>query len=469
MKSIIFGIGNYYQEQKEKLYRFNEIEIMAFTDNNSLLWGQKLNDILIISPDKIQTFEYDNILIMSIHVCDIYKQLRSLGVDEKRIVSWERFCKEQRKNDIRLIGAVKNEETIRKKVLIVTQDLKYDGGSLAAIYAAKALNDSRLSVVLMAPNGNETLIREVTKQGIVIAICPSLPYIFEIQKRWIEQFDAVIVNLFTMVESAFEISKIRPTLWWIHEASIIYKPIMMKYIACFQQFDMSKISIYAVSDIARQNFNREYKHAIRNTLSVSIPDVAGINSDEKSRTEKIVFAIIGTVHPLKAQDIFLKSASIVGNEMKSEFWVIGKIEDNEYCQNIKEMAANIESVKVLGELTRADIEKCFRDIDVLVCVSQEETLSITVIEAMMSGKVCITTENTGISDYIRNEVNGFVIPHNNITALTEKMQWIIENRDRAQKIGQEARKTYEKYFTMDVFGKNIQKALIEIIEKWSGS
>lgn len=343
MKSIIFGIGNYYQEQKEKLYRFNEIEIMAFTDNNSLLWGQKLNDILIISPDKIQTFAYDNVLIMSIHVCDIYNQLRSLGVDEKRIVSWEQFCKEQRKNDIRLIGAVKKEDTIRKKVLIVTQDLKYDGGSLAAIYAAKALNDSRISVALMVPNGNETLIREVTKQEIVIAICPSLPYIFEIQKRWIEQFDAVIVNLFTMVESAFEISKIRPTLWWIHEASIIYKPIMMKYIACFQQFDMSKISIYAVSDIARQNFNREYKHAIRNTLSVSIPDVAGINSDEKCRTEKIVFAIIGTVHPLKAQDIFLKSASIVGNEMKSEFWVIGRMEDNEYCRNIKEMAVNIES------------------------------------------------------------------------------------------------------------------------------
>ena len=91
MKSIIFGIGNYYQEQKEKLYCFNEIEIMAFTDNNSLLWGQKLNDILIISPDKIQTFEYDNILIMSIYVCEIYNQLRSLGVDEKRIIIWEQF------------------------------------------------------------------------------------------------------------------------------------------------------------------------------------------------------------------------------------------------------------------------------------------------------------------------------------------------------------------------------------------
>ena len=176
MKSIIFGIGNYYQEQKEKLYCFNEIEIMAFTDNNSLLWGQKLNDILIISPDKIQTFEYDNILIMSIYVCEIYNQLRSLGVDEKRIIIWEQFYKEQLKDTIQLFGMVKKEE-VRKKVLIVTQDLKYDGGTLAAIYAAKSLNDSGISVVLMAPDGNEALIREVTKQGIIIAVCPSLPYI----------------------------------------------------------------------------------------------------------------------------------------------------------------------------------------------------------------------------------------------------------------------------------------------------
>ena len=468
MKSIIFGIGNYYQEQKEKLYCFNEIEIMAFTDNNSLLWGQKLNDILIISPDKIQTFEYDNILIMSIYVCEIYNQLRSLGVDEKRIIIWEQFYKEQLKDTIQLFGMVKKEE-VRKKVLIVTQDLKYDGGTLAAIYAAKSLNDSGISVVLMAPDGKKALIREVTKQGIIIAVCPSLPYIFEVQKKWIMQFDAVIVNLFTMVESAFEISKIRPTIWWIHEASIIYKTIMMKYVVCSQQFDMSKISIYAVSDIAKQNFNREYKNAVVNILSVGIPDVADINSDEKCRTKKLVFAIIGTVYPLKAQDIFLKAASIVGNEMKSEFWVIGRMEDNEYCRNIKDMAARIESVKVLGELTRTDIERCFRDIDVLVCVSQEETLSMTVIEAMMLGKVCITTENTGIADYIQNGVNGFVIPYNNVTALIDKMQWIIKNRYKAEKIGREARKIYEKYFTMDTFSKNFQKALNEIIERWSDS
>jgi len=87
----------------------------------------------------------------------------------------------------------------------------------------------------------------------------------------------------------------------------------------------------------------------------------------------------------------------------------------------------------------------------------------------MLGKVCITTENTGIADYIQNGVNGFVIPYNNVTALIDKMQWIIKNRYKAEKIGREARKIYEKYFTMDTFSKNFQKALNEIIERWSDS
>ena len=59
MKVIIFGIGNYYREQKEMLDSIDDIEIIAFADNNVSLWNKKVDEIIVISPSLIPTFEYE--------------------------------------------------------------------------------------------------------------------------------------------------------------------------------------------------------------------------------------------------------------------------------------------------------------------------------------------------------------------------------------------------------------------------
>ncbi len=468
MKVIVFGIGRYYREQKEKLDNFNEIEIMAFTDNNALLWNKEVDGIIVIPPDRIQTLEYNNILIMSMYVSEIYMQLLVLGVEEKRIIAWGRFYMESQQGKIEIFGAGKNREITKQKVLIISQKLYYDGGTWAAIYAARSLIKNGIYVRLAVPGGNEELIREATEKGMEVAVCPTLPYIFDTDKKWIQQFDVVIVNLFTMLESAYEINKFCPMLWWIHEAALIYEPFMMKYYPTSEYVKKtSEMNIYAVSNMAKQNFNSKVSNLVKKTLAIGIPDEAGFMDEEISEDKKTVFAIIGTVHILKAQDIFVKAAFQTGNLEKLEFWIIGRMDDDKYCQSIKEMAADVNSIKILGELTRKEMNKVYPEIDVLVCASHEETLSMAIIEAMMFKKACITTDRTGIAEYIENGVNGFVIPANDVDALADKMLWLAEDRNRIKRLGEAARKTYEKYFTLDIFGENLRKALRETKARWS--
>ena len=466
MKTIVFGVGNYYREQKEKLDSLDDIEVIAFADNNASLWNKKVNGITVISPDLIQTFEYDKIMIMSIYVCAIYKQLLTLGVDEDRIIIWDRFYKSLLQGSMRMFGTARNDIAGKQKVLIISQELNYDGGTLASIYAAMALKDRGIPVILSVPNGNQKLINEVAKKGVEIVLCPSLPYIFDADKKWFQQFDIVIVNLFTMIESAYEINKFCPVLWWLHEASQTYKTAMAKYIACLHMRTITEMSIYAVSDIAKRNFNNEMKDIVKKKLTIGIPDMANLISRKKREDGKMIFAIIGTIHSLKAQDIFVRAASMADGGDKSEFWMIGRSIDKEYFEKVCKIAAGVNSVRILGELSREEINKTFSDIDVLVCASHEETLSMTVIEAMMHGKACITTANTGIAEYIENGVNGFVISNNNVDALAEKMQWLAEHREKAEEMGVAARKTYERYFTMDVFAQNLENALRETVQKW---
>lgn len=459
MKTIVFGVGNYYQEQKGNLKSFDEIEVIAFSDNNAAVWNQKMDGIIVIPPHSIVNFEYDRILVMSIYACEIYDQLLRLGVTEKKIVIWDRFYRKTLHRNLKMPEAIK-EGGRNRKVLIISQALGYDGGAFAAIYAASALRDSGASVTLMVPGGDKRLIEEAAKKGMEIVIQPSLPYILEPDREWICWFDDVIVNLFTMAESACEISKFCSVHWWIHEASVCYKTVMALYPSCKHINDILAVHIYAVSNVAMRNFNHFLGVGrCKRILPIGIPDMAGVEKKERPFHSSAIVAVIGSVNRLKAQDIFLEAVSMLDDTNETEFWVIGKRHDQYYSEKIEKMAAGIKSVKLLGELTRERIHEAFQKIDVLVCASHEETLSLTVIEGMMYGKVCITTDTTGAAEYIENGVNGFVIPSNNAVALKEKLEWVLANISSLGNVRMNARKTYEKYFSMHVFGRNLESVL----------
>lgn len=107
----------------------------------------------------------------------------------------------------------------------------------------------------------------------------------------------------------------------------------------------------------------------------------------------------------------------------------------------------------------------YSDIDVIVSASRMDSLPIVMTEGMMYEKVCIASDMTGTSDYIENGKNGFIVPCENIDALCERMEWIIDNQDRLSDIRKKARKTYEDYFTMEQFEMRLEKMFEEAKRK----
>ena len=47
------------------------------------------------------------------------------------------------------------------------------------------------------------------------------------------------------------------------------------------------------------------------------------------------------------------------------------------------------------------------------------------------------------------------------TSWQKKMWGVVENRARLEEIGKEARKVYQSYFSMEVFGKNLERIINE--------
>lgn len=467
MKIVIFGAGKFYQEKKHKIPA--KFEIVAFLDNNSQYQGKKIDGHLVVAPNEILQLSYDKIVLMSTSEEAMKSQLIELGVDKKDIWYWERFASEICRGELRFYCGNRNIKNCGKRVLIISTHLSYSGGPLAAVYAAKVLQDRDYVVFLTAPSGDERFIDEAIKVGLNIALCPALPYVHKEELIWIEQFDVVLVNVFPMILCACEISKIRPVLWWIHESEeSLYYNIINKFEGNIEKEQMEKITIYGVSRVAQSKFNFCFSNNIKKILPYGIPDQIEKNSYSNNIENQLVFAMIGTVHRGKAQDVFVNAIELIDAKEKKnvQFLIIGFIGIDEYSNEIKKSASRESTIKITGLLTRSELSKAYEKIDVIVCPSLEDSLPIVVTEGMMQEKVCIVSDMTGTAEYIEDGKNGLLCKAGDSEDLCEKIRWVIKNRKKLPEMGREARKVYEEYFTMDSFGQRLEESLEEAIDNF---
>lgn len=461
MKLVIFGAGKYYLNRKEQLFRLcEEAEIVCYIDNkadeNTIFEGRK-----VLKPYQLNNIIYDKILLMSKNYLEMRSQLIALGCLEESIWTWDQFICEMSHGKFQFFGGESGYKKGRS-ILIISTDLGYNGGSIAAAYAAKELSN-RYEVVLAAPRGDIKFVKEMVAYGISILICPAIPYLGNEEIHIIKKFDVIIVNVFQLLPVVCQVSKLCPTFWWIHEPKHFYKQVFAKYPQYENVNSFKKVNIKAVSKIAQSGFNSYYPQRIFDTMAYGIPDM-GICERHERKT--ITFALVGAVIENKAQDIYIQAAKLLDTPIDISFRIIGSIGEDNYCNKIRHLVENDMRFKIEGKCTREEMAKIYREIDVVVCPSWEDSLPIVMTESMMYGKVCIASDKTGTADFIEDGVNGLICKAGDVANLSSKMQWILDNTDKLDEMGRKARKTYEEHFTMDKFSNRLEAAIQETIEMY---
>lgn len=451
MKIVIFGTGKAYRENKD---RFDSTdEITAFLDNDQKKQGEFLDCIAIYPPVKIKTLDYEKIVIMSDYAVEMREQLLTLGCSADSLIHYREYFSEK---DETIVPPDFGGEENKKSCLIITSKLGYHGGAMVAVYAAGELIRRGYRVVIAAPDGNDRFMEEFREMGIMFWLNRNLPYLRWKQLSWVMAFRKVIVNTYPMILCALEIGGGRPVSLWLHESNNMY-PTMRYWIDCIREGIFNKnIKLCAVSSNARQNFIDNVTNGDIEILPYGIPDTG---HSESGQGERLRFAVIGSIHPIKRQLFFLQTLAEMGEEKTAmaEFFIIGRAEDREYAESVRGMAETMEHVRVIGELQRKEMDAIYQQIDAVVVPSMYEALSIVATEAMMNGKICIVSSNTGIAKYIATGKNGFVFQNGDKNDLAEKIKWCIGHRDRLRGIGKDARKVYETNFTLEKMGDRLER------------
>lgn len=104
--------------------------------------------------------------------------------------------------------------------------------------------------------------------------------------------------------------------------------------------------------------------------------------------------------------------------------------------------------------------------DVFVSPSIQDNLPNTVLEAISCGTPCVAFNIGGMPDIIEHQQNGYLAQSYQIEDLARGIVWVLDNRERHQKLCDRARQKAEQEFTLEIQARRYLSLFTEIIHTW---
>lgn len=113
------------------------------------------------------------------------------------------------------------------------------------------------------------------------------------------------------------------------------------------------------------------------------------------------------------------------------------------------------SYRYLNHIPFDQLYRYYSQGSVFAMMSLEEGLARVQPQAMACGLPVICTTNTGGEDMVRDGVDGFVIGIRDVDALKEKLTYLYEHPEVAERMGKSAKERVSSGFTWDDYGKRM--------------
>lgn len=170
----------------------------------------------------------------------------------------------------------------------------------------------------------------------------------------------------------------------------------------------------------------------------------------KKRDNRIV--TVGRLHPQKNPHLLLNAFAKIASGypmVTLEFYGDGELHD--------ELQKKINTLGLADRIrlnaSRKDIFDCIRNARLFVLPSDYEGMPNALMEAMSLGLPCISADCRpgGARTLIEDGKNGFIVPVKDIDAMADKIAYLLDNPDAAEKIALEARHLGETHTNKVVF------------------
>ena len=165
-----------------------------------------------------------------------------------------------------------------------------------------------------------------------------------------------------------------------------------------------------------------------------------------NNTTENIFEIstAGRLDAAKNHGMLIDAVKLVAERSPDiQCYIYGDGSQREYLQQRIDQLGMNNNVHLPGN--KADICKWIAHSSIFVMTSEYEGLSNALVEAMMLGKACITTDYPGADEVIRNGETGVIVPRGNSVWLAEEIGRLLSSESKRKQLGENAKKAAEIY------------------------
>ena len=250
----------------------------------------------------------------------------------------------------------------------------------------------------------------------------------------IPKCDVIVATYWKEIYECME-QKIAPVVYFEQGDSHLFEP------DAYDAFTMEHIKkqinlapyVYTVSSFAAQKLKEVFgvdATVIPNAVDKTI--FFPRKKDDETNHDKTVITAIGSENiPFKCIFNIVVAIQILKKTGKNiEFNWISPDKPN-----------RLTTVPVLVNPAQSKIGDCLRRTDIYVCASLYESFCLPVLEAMTCGATVVTTDNGGVRDFVKEQINAITVKKNSIPDIIDAIEKLIDNPDLRKSLAEEAYKT----------------------------
>jgi glycosyltransferase involved in cell wall biosynthesis len=172
----------------------------------------------------------------------------------------------------------------------------------------------------------------------------------------------------------------------------------------------------------------------------------------KNDGQTIIFA--GRLTKEKGVIHFMHMLKMLSCDFKA--FIVGEGPQKEDCENLAEIMGLKEKVVFTGFLNRNEMKEYFSQASVAVIPSLwPEPFCLVGVEAMSCSVPVVAYHTGGISHWLRDKYNGYLVERGNVRVLAQKVEDTLTNNRLAAEMGNNGRRLFEEKFSQRVHLNNL--------------
>ncbi len=365
------------------------------------------------------------------------------------------------------------------------------GGETYLLSLLRGFDPSRcrcLLVCIVNPDLGETSwLKELQATGFEYVTIPIRnPFDFRdvVQVvKLIREFDADVVHALDHRSDLVAVLSARFTgrpavasfLGWVNFAKGSWRATLYPWIdrMILKRFDAVITDSVAIGTELRMGAADPPVVAIRNGIDTRWFDprraLASSSVSTFAKGGNFVFGMVGRIHPVKGHLNFLTAArTVLDHHPNTRFVIVGTVLPGfeAYRQSIVDFIAehDMTHAVLMTHVSLAEIPSVFASLDVLVAPSHAESFSFTMLEGMAMGKPVVASNVGGASEMIVDGESGFLVPPDDVPALTQVLCSLIADSDKIRAVGDRARAKIVHDLSLEVMAERTWRVYERLVE-----